>query len=194
MRDADRQLFEWINGLAGRWDALDNVMKLLVSDFFLPVVITLATFALWFAGRTLEERTRNQWAFLYAVVGAGFSNLFVRIVNQHHFRPRPFMALDDVTVLFYRPTDPSFPSNAAAFTFAMAAGVWLVNRRWGLVVGVGALLFSFARVFAGMHYPLDVVGGALLGILTAWVFAQVLNLIKPVVDWALRLVRWFHVA
>lgn len=194
MRETDRQLFEWINGLAGEWRALDNVMKLLVSDFFLPVVIALAAFALWFWGRALEERTRNQWGFLYAVIGAGFANLMVRLINEHFYRARPFMVLDDVNVLFYQPTDPSFPSNASAYAFAMAAGVWLTNRRWGALIGVGAVLFSFARIYAGMHFPFDVMGGALLGILTTWFFARVLNLFRPVVDRALGLVRWFHLA
>ncbi|MEE9284484.1 MAG: phosphatase PAP2 family protein [Dehalococcoidia bacterium] len=194
MIDADHRVFEWINGLAGESRALDNVMKLLVSDFFLPVLIALAAFSLWFTGRTFHQRLANQWGFLYAAVGAGLSNLVVQIFNQSFYRPRPFVTLDDVTVLFYRPTDPSFPSNAAAFAFAMAAGVWLTNRRWGTIIGVGALLFVFARVYAGMHFPLDVVAGALLGILTTWFFARALDLIKPVVDWAFRLLRWFHLA
>lgn len=194
MIDADRQLFEWINGLAGESQALDNVMTLLVSDFFLPVLIALAAFSRWFVGRTAQERLANQWGFLYATIGAGMANLIIQIFNQSFHRPRPFITLEDVTVLFYRPTDPSFPSNAAAFGFAMAAGVWLTNRRWGAIIGVGALLFAFARIYAGMHFPLDVISGALLGILTTWFFARMLDQAKPVVDWAFRLLRWFHLA
>ena len=194
MVSADERLFEWINGAVGRWAALDNVMKLLASDFFLPVVMALAAFSLWFAGRSLEERVANQWGFLYATVGAGFANLLIRLFNQQLDRPRPFVTLEDVEVLFYRPTDPSFPANAAAFGFAMAAGVWLVNRRLGMVVGVGALLFAGARVYAGMHYPLDIVSGALLGIVTTWVFSKALDRIAPVVNWSMRLLRVFFVA
>ena len=194
MISADHHVFHWINGLAGRWQALDAVMRLLASDFFLPVVLALATFALWFAGRTARDRYLNQWAFLYGVIGAGFANLFVKVFDQHFFRSRPFIVLPDTHVLLYRPTVSSFPSVAAAYGFAIAAGVFLVNKRWGLLIGVGALLFSFARIYAGMHYPLDVVAGALLGILTTWTFARVLNVLKPVVDWAMALVRWWHLA
>ncbi len=190
----DQRLFQDINGAVGRWDILDNVIKLLASDFFLPVVIALAAFALWFFGRSMEDRLISQKGFLYAAIGAGFANLFVRLFNQGFERPRPFITLEDVNVLFYRPTDPAFPSNAAAYAFAMAAGVWLVNRRWGLVLGIAATLFASARVVAGMHYPLDVVSGALLGILVTWLFAKLLNLVQPVLDWALRLLRVFWVA
>ena len=194
MLEADRDLFELINGLAGESRVLDNVMELLVSDFFLPVVLSLAAFALWFYGRTAKERYEGQWAFLYAAVGVGFSNLVVTIFNSAIDRPRPFFSVDDVHVLFYRPTDPSFPSNAAAFAFAIAAGVFLVRRRWGLLMGLGAVLFSFARVYAGMHFPLDVVSGALIGIVTTWAFAHLLNRFQWLVDWALGLLRRFYLA
>ena len=194
MVDADERVFEWINGVAGESAALDNAMKLLVSDFFLPVLITLAVFALWFAGKTGAERLANQWGFLYATIGLGFSNLMVSIFNANFDRPRPFITLEEVEVLFYRPTDPSFPSNAAAFAFAAATGVFLVNRRWGLLVGVGAVLFSFARIYAGMHFPLDIVAGGLIGIVTTWFFGKVLARVQPVVDWALGLLRFFYLA
>ena len=104
--------------------------------------------------RRPPSTTRGPYAtlfrsFLYAAVGVGFSNLVVTIFNSAIDRQRPFWTLEDVNVLFYRPTDPSFPSNAAAFAFALAAGVLLVRPRWGLLIGLGATLFSFARVYAG---------------------------------------------
>ena len=64
MVDADERVFEWINGVAGESAALDNAMKLLVSDFFLPVLITLAVFALWFAGKTGAERLAKSMGVL----------------------------------------------------------------------------------------------------------------------------------
>ena len=189
MLTADEHVFRWINGFVGTWPWFDNVMRLLVSDFFLPVLIAAATLSLWFMGRTMKERLQNQMGFIYAGAGAGFVNLFIRFINEHLARARPFVTLHDVNVLFYRPTDPSFPSNAAAFAFAMAAGVWLVNRKMGMVVGVGAVLFAFARVYAGMHFPLDVVGGALIGILVTWAFHRVLSVLHPVVTFAFRVAR-----
>ena len=194
MIGADEQLFEWINGFVGTWTWLDNTMKVLVSDFFLPVLIAGAALALWFTGRSLAERLQNQMGFVYAAVGAGFANLFIRLFNQGLDRDRPFLTLEDVNVLFYEPTDPSFPSNAAAYAFAMAAGVWLANRPMGILIGVAALLFSFARVYAGMHFPLDVVGGALFGILTAYIFYRVLGLLQPVMNFALGLLRQIFLA
>ncbi|MSQ25308.1 MAG: phosphatase PAP2 family protein [Dehalococcoidia bacterium] len=194
MISADVRIFHWLNGLVGRSSLFDNVVNLLASDFFLPVMITMAAFALWFVGKTPQARALNQRAFLYAAIGAGFANLLVRIVNGHLYRARPFIAMPDTEVLFYRPHDPSFPSNAAAFAFAITAGVFLVNRRWGMVIAAGAVLFTVARVIAGMHYPLDIVSGALLGILTTWVFAKALDVADPLLQRMLAVVRWFHLA
>lgn len=189
MIEADQQLFEWFNGFVGTWTWFDNIMKVLVSDFFLPVLIAAAAWSLWFVGRTGSERRRNQLGFIYGAIGAGFSNLAITLVNGHLDRARPFITLEDVTVLFYRPTDPSFPSNAAAFAFAMAAGVWVTNRRMGMAIGVGAVLFSVARVYAGMHFPLDVAGGALVGILVTYVFYRVLGMLQPVLNFGFWLLR-----
>lgn len=189
MVSADKAVFRWLNNLAGHYPFLDSMMRLLASDFFLPVVMALAVFVFWFAGRTQEERRRGQLAFIIANGGAGFSNLVVTTFNTHFFRARPFIALEDVNILFTRPHDPSFPSNASAFGFALATGVFMFNKRWGIAIGILAFAFSFARVYVGAHYPLDVIGGALVGILTTWLFAKILLFFSPFVNRVLDALR-----
>ena len=190
----DRWLFDAINSFVGTWTWLDNLVILLVSDFFLPVVISAAVWSLWFTGGTWEERLGKQMGFIYAAGGAALSNWLIQIINLFVDRSRPFLALPEANVLFYRPTDPSFPSNAAAFAFAMAAGVWLVDRRLSLIIGAAAFVFSFGRVYAGMHYPLDVVGGALIGILVTYAFFWMLGLLQHLVNFAFRVARFFYLA
>mgnify|MGYP001366898499 CR=1 FL=1 len=194
MVKADKQLFEWINGLVSRSGIVDELGKFLASDFFLPVLIALGTLGMWFAGKSFLDRLRNQMGFIYAAGGAGVANLIVRILNNQFDRPRPFVAMEDVKVLLYMPTDPSLPSNAATYAFAMATGVWLTNRRWGMVIGVAALLFSLARVYAGMHFPLDVVTGALVGVLTTYTFSKLLGMLQPILNLAFRMLRTLFLA
>ena len=189
---ADRRLFEWINSLSGTWPRLDRLFSLLASDFFIPVLIATAAWSLWFLGKDQGERLRNQLGFIYAASGAGFANWTIHVLNQHFYRPRPFLELDHVTVLFYRATDSSFPSNAAAYSFAMAAGVWLVHKKLGIAIGAAALVFCAARVYAGMHYPLDVLGGALLGLLMSWAFSRVFGLLRPLANFAFSVARVFY--
>ena len=59
----------------------------------------------------------------------------------------------------------SFPSGHAGFFFALATVVYARDRGWGLWVFVGAVLNGLARIASGVHYPSDIIGGALLGIL-----------------------------
>lgn len=182
----DEHVFRWINGLAGRFGPLDWAASHLANDYFIPAAIGLIAFGLWFTGDTPEARRRNQWAFIYGAVGVGFSALAVMIMNHYYFRDRPYVLfpqiLPNVDRLFYRPTVSSFPSYSAALTFAFAFGVWLRNKKIGIVLFSLAVLMSLARIYVGVHYPLDILGGAAIGIAVTYLFFWLLKLIQPIVD------------
>lgn len=160
-------LFDALNGLVGRWPWLDGGVRFLVNDYVVPTVLSLALLTLWFSGQGLYGRRRRQFAVVHAAVAVVLANLLVKLMNLAVFRPRPFAELD-VNLLFYRPTDSTLPSNPAAVAFAFAFAVFLHDRAWGLAMVVVAALFGLARVVAGVHYPLDVVVGALVGLAAAW--------------------------
>src|SRR5260370_30729979 len=60
-----------------------------------------------------------------------------------------------------------FPSDNATYLFAIAASLWLISRWWGVLFGVFAAFAALARVYLGIHYPSDIVVGALIGIATS---------------------------
>lgn len=91
---------------------------------------------------------------------------------------RPYAVLPDVLVLISRTTDPSFPSDHACLTGAVAAGLFFVDRRLGWVATALAVLMAATRVYVGAHWPLDVVAGLVLGALVST--AVVLLLRRPV--------------
>jgi undecaprenyl-diphosphatase len=142
-----------------------------MNDYAVPTALVLLLFALWFSGRTAMSRERNQRAALAAFTSAFLGGAVVKAMNLAFYRPRPF-AFHSVTLLFYYPSDSSFPSNAAFLGFSIASAMWLFNRKIGAVMYVLALLFGLARVCGGVHYPSDILGGMLIGMAVAYVVVR----------------------
>lgn len=180
MLQLDNNIFVWISSLAGKFGPLDWLASHLANDYFIPAAIAMIAFSLWFSGQSIPERRKNQWGFIYAISGVGVSSLAVMVMNAFYFRPRPYVAfpqiLDQVNRLFYQPTVSSFPSYSATLTFAFAFGIWLNNKKFGwFLLGLAALM-SLARIYVGVHYPSDIVGGAVIGIVVTYLCSLLLKL------------------
>lgn len=154
----DVYLFQQINGLAGQSLFFDNFIILCAK--YLPVVFALFLVGLWLTRQPQLQRG----AFL-----TGASTLLAlsiaQIINAIVLRPRPYAYA--IHLLVDRTTDTSFPSDHTTIAFAIAALVWQFNRKWATAILSLALLQGFARVYVGAHYPGDVLGGAVLGILVS---------------------------
>ena len=186
----DWVLFQFINGWAGRWSLLDGIMRLLVNDYGLTTAMALGLVALWFEGGERTEREGNQRAVLMAILSVMLANVLLKLCNMVYFRPRPFET-HAVNLLFYHPTDSSLPSNVATVGFALAVSLWTWNRRAGLTCLIAALLLGLSRVFCGVHYPGDILAGALLGGGVAYVLSRQARRFNPlfhlVIEFARRL-------
>jgi undecaprenyl-diphosphatase len=77
---------------------------------------------------------------------------------------RPSMRYAEPKPLVHAPTDASFPSGHAATGFAAATVLTFARPRWAPAFYLLATAIAFSRVYVGVHYPLDVVAGALLGV------------------------------
>lgn len=197
----DETLFRWINGLAGHVHLIDRLFMGLADDYFMIVAMCLVLVGMWFGTRSPEERERNQVAVLKAMASLGIASGLVSLANVifvgddkfpgtliHSIfnRPRPFATSGlSVHLLFYRPTDPSFPSNLAAVVFGLALAVWLMNKRTGTWLLIMALVACFARVYVGIHYPSDILGGAVFGAVGValtyflfWALSSLVRLLK----------------
>jgi undecaprenyl-diphosphatase len=173
----DWNLFQILNGLAGKSPVMDVLIRFLMNDYFITTVLILFLLALWFSGTSQQEREHNQLAAPSAVVAMFAGNLFIKLLNLLFYRPRPF-ATHTIHLLFYRPSDSSFPSNATAVGFSMATAVWLFNRKAGTAMYVLALLLGLSRIMGGVHYPSDVLAGALVGIAAAYVVVKKLPILQ----------------
>jgi membrane-associated phospholipid phosphatase len=164
---ADEAAFRWLNDLAGRSDIFDGLIRVVISDYLIPFLATLAVAWLWFAGRGADETRRFQHATLHGLAALGIGQLAVALVNIGVGRPRPYIQLPDVTVLFYQPINSSFPAHPVATVIALGVVLWTVQRGLGtLVLGLGISL-GVGRIIAGLWFPTDVLGGVAIGILSA---------------------------
>ena len=193
LSQVDAEVFLWINGWVGASSTWDRVVQWVVSDYLVPVVFSLALLGIWFAWADQAMRERHQRGVMLAGLSVGVASAVVKIFNLFYFRTRPFDSLE-VELLFYPPTDSSFPANPVAVTVAMATGVWMINRRIGSAMYGVALLYGFSRVYAGVFYPLDVIGGALVGIASVGLAYMILKRVEPLPTLSLRLARFLCLA
>ncbi len=84
-------------------------------------------------------------------------------------RPRPFDTYPDLQPLIHEPTDWSFPSGHSSASFAAAFVLYhYMPKKFSIPALILATLIAFSRLYLGVHYPSDVIGGAAIGYLTAW--------------------------
>ncbi|MDO8515942.1 MAG: phosphatase PAP2 family protein [bacterium] len=78
-----------------------------------------------------------------------------------YIHPRPFDALGIASLI--PESGNSFPSGHMTFLFAMLVAVYVIDRRAGIFFGLGAFVVGFARIASGVHWPLDIAGGIIIG-------------------------------
>lgn len=131
----------------------------------------IVVFALLLVFGFLLGRRRGDHRAVAVAIWAAGAPLVALVIGQTigRFvdRARPYETLDNVHLLLSRTADFSFPSDHATVAGAVAAGLFLLDRRLGIVTAFAALLMAFARVYVGAHYPGDVLAGLVLGSVVA---------------------------
>jgi len=189
----DVWLFHALNDFVGAVPLIDWLTRALVNDYAVPTAMSLVAVALWFAGATPEERTRNQRAVIFIALALLFCNALIKDLSYVYFRPRPF-ATESVKLLFYRPSVSSFPSIPIEVAFSFAAGAWYANRRVSRMLFILGTLYALARVYAGVHYPSDVIAGALIGAGMVSIVVRLDFVFVPLADFAIGIARRFQFA
>lgn len=195
MTSLDANIVIWLNGLSGNVKIFDDLMRLAASDYLMPLVFSLGMLGLWFSGKTPVQRVKYQLTMLMGISALSIANVVVWLFNIWLERPRPFVEHgDELNLLFYPPTDPSFPANPVAVGFAAATAAWTINRKFGWWLYAAATLFAFSRLYAGVFYPTDIVGGAIVGIAIYGFTTYLRRFLEPLITSFVRLIRGLSAA
>jgi undecaprenyl-diphosphatase len=145
-------------------------------------VLPLALLVIWLRADTPADWRR---AVLAGIVTALVAFLLGLVLERTLSRPRPFVELG-FQPLFTHAADSSFPSDHTLVGVALVGTLLGPARRMGVVLVIWALVVGLARIAAGVHYPSDVLGSALLALVLD---GLVWTLLRPVLE-RLNLQRW----
>lgn len=180
--------FHLLNQWAGHNPVLDRIMAF-AAQYALELYVLLFI-AAWF---TLPKPEGKQRHALLIMGLSGILALVINVIIAHlWFRPRPFMTLahGTFTQLIPHSADASFPSDHVSGSFGFAAGSYKKTAKWiQISFSLLAVLVLVARVYTGVHWPTDVLGGAAVGTLSSLIMWRFSSLLQPVSNWALKL---FH--
>ncbi|NBE50356.1 phosphatase PAP2 family protein [Streptomyces boluensis] len=161
---------EWVDRLVG-----------FVGEYGLLLAMILLVLWCWRTVRRGPDAETSVAALVWAPLAAGIAVLVNIPIREFVERRRPFLDHDGLDVLVDGKTDFSFVSDHATLAMALGVGLFVAHRKFGLI-GIGlALLEGLCRVYMGVHYPTDVVGGFALGTAVTLLLAPIaMALLTPV--------------
>lgn len=163
-------LFFLIFGLGGHTPLVDALM--IFGARYLIFIGFLLSLFLIFKG-TVKERK----AFVLMVLAIPITVLIIMGIHIFLYEPRPFVTYHFTPLYPYNP-DASFPSRHASFISIMAFSYLYFKSKWSYTFIVFLLWIGISRVYTGVHYPLDILGGILVGIISLVVAGQVMKFLK----------------
>lgn len=156
----DEDLLHYLMDMRRPW--LDDVM-------LLASALGAAGFIWWITALiTMVFPARRVAAFQMLLAGMLTWGLSEHLLKPAFDRPRPFEADASITVIDAKPVTPSFPSGHAAMAVAYALGGSRMIPGSAWVWWPLAAIVAVSRVYTGVHWPSDVIGGAILGLAAGW--------------------------
>jgi membrane-associated phospholipid phosphatase len=172
----DQDLFNLINNKLNNpfFDAFMPFLR--ISYVWAPFYLFIIVFVCVNYGR------KGLWwiiLFLCTVALADMVGTNVFKHNLHRIRPCNTALFPHLRLLVVCPSGYGFTSNHAANHFGMATFIFLtfrgVFKKWAWLIFVWAGLICYAQVYVGVHYPGDIIGGAILGICFALLTSYIFN-------------------
>jgi undecaprenyl-diphosphatase len=165
----DRDTFIYLNSLGIEqydvfWSTVTRI-TLWIPLFLIFIILFFRTFP-----------KREAWYMILSVLALLLFIITITDLTKEvvaRLRPNNDADINTLVRILQSPTDYSFFSGHASVSFAMTTLIFLFLRerlRWAWLFYLWPLLFSFSRIYVGVHFPIDIMVGACVGLFSGWLF------------------------
>ena len=155
----DFEILYALNGMHN--DVLDVIMKIFTFMAEKGIFFIILGIALIFSSKTRK-------CGIYILISMGLGLIIGNgLVKNLVARPRPCWIDTSIPLLVPNLTDFSFPSGHTMAAFECAVTIFLFNKKWGIPAIIIACLIGLSRMYLFVHFPTDVLAGAVFGTLFA---------------------------
>ena len=178
-KDMDGNILLWIQDHL-RWEGMNWFWKGITSLgnggwFWIVLCILMVVFAKTLGEKYPIKNGNCSWAVIgkagwYGLLSMGVGALITNVCLKNLVaRTRPYEVVEGLKLLIEPQSDFSFPSGHTCASIGAALAMYpFLERKWGIPLVILAVLISLSRLYVGVHYPTDVLGGAVVGAFAAW--------------------------
>jgi undecaprenyl-diphosphatase len=162
-------LFHTLNNLLFQNTTFDSFIYFIAVTFPYCVVGSAFLFLLLYPTKTDASRwlfglPRRVAKIVHVFFATGVTYLIVSLIKHIVAHPRPFQYITDMKSLFVDGGFDSFPSGHASAFMALGVALWYHHRTAGVFLIISAILIGIARIIGGVHFPIDILVGWLIGL------------------------------
>lgn len=163
-------LFFLIFNLSNKFPLSDFLMifgaeTLIYLVFILMLVLT-------YKGSAPERK-----ALILALISFPILVIIIKIIHLLYYEYRPFITYQFTPLISYG-EDASFPSRHTSIISAIAFSYFYFKSKWSYLFLFSMIWIGLSRIYVGVHYPLDILGGFIVGFISVLISIQIIRLIK----------------
>lgn len=126
---------------------------------------------------TIKGGVKEKKSLFLALICLPIAVIIVKLIHLFFFEPRPFIDYA-ISPLILHKADASFPSRHTLIAAVIAFSYVYFKSKWALLFLLLMLWVGISRIYVGVHYPLDIIGGIAIGIITFLIALQIKKIIK----------------
>lgn len=174
LSEVNIEIFRMFNELSKQWLFLNPLMIFLAK--YLKYFLVLGILIYWFT-----RKKQNRIMIICGMIAFIIAEILGEFAGKIYSNNQPFAELTNVNQLIGHTVDNSFPSNHAIQFFSICVTFLLFKKNLRFMWLILAFLVGISRIWVGVHYPGDILVGAILGTLSAYICFRIvpcINLIK----------------